>query len=407
MSDSEADELCILLKETYNTYWINEYPELKESFIEVRDLYETAPEKFPYANKTFLSLVYNLYNQENIPNVDYITGPGEISKWEHPKLNKIIYLFGENDHSNLTGCLDASKKKKINLYGKKHIKIETYLLQLFEHSPVFIDFYVEFGVMLNKKETISTTSGQTLWDMLSKMKGCFGPINQRNCPYNVRMHGTDARTVLSDKYTTSTLAKLDKVLMMQNILLKKNSSYISLKDFKKIFRKEIDILSLVKTNDDLIKIMTIIIDSNELYMKEISRSTLSYNQLIDFFIKKELYNSLSEIPYCSIIIGKWFKALKKLKTWPDGIEYVSNILTMVNAVVMDIYTAARIFKVFNVKENEHFPQEPQNIIYYAGTGHTKPMGRFLKRIGFKMTENSDDNILSCVSMKGIKQPLFS
>ena len=80
---------------------------------------------------------------------------------------------------------------------------------------------------------------------------------------------------------------------------------------------------------------------------------------------------------------------------------------MVNAVVMDIYTAARIFKVFNVKENEHFPQEPQNIIYYAGTGHTKPMGRFLKRIGFKMTENSDDNILSCVSMKGIKQPLFS
>lgn len=407
MSESEVDELCTLLKQTYNTYWLNEYPELEETFIAVRDLYEKNPQKFPHANEVFLSLVYNLYNQDNLPDVDYITGPGEISKWEHPDLVNIIYLFGENDHSNLTGCLDASKNKKLNLDGKKHINIETYLLQLFKHSPVFIDFYVEFGVMLNRRETISTTSGQTLWDMLSKMQGCFGPLDQRNCPYNVRMHGTDARTILSSKYTTSSLSKLDKVLMMQIVLMKRNGSYISLKNFKKLFHKEINILSYVKTNDDLIKIMTIIIDTNELYMKEITRSTLSYRQLIDFFVNKELNNSLSKIPYGSMLIGKWFKALKNVKTWPEGIKHVSHILTIANAVLMDIYTAARMFKVFNVKENEHYPREPQNIIYYAGSGHTKPMGRFLKSIGFQRTEHSDDNILSCASMKGIKQPLFS
>ena len=74
---------------------------------------------------------------------------------------------------------------------------------------------------------------------------------------------------------------------------------------------------------------------------------------------------------------------------------------------MDVYTVARMFKVFNVVKSEHYPIKPQNIIYYAGTGHTKPMARFLKELKFKRTEHSDNNILSCVSMKGIKQPLFS
>mgnify|MGYP007058462812 FL=1 len=73
---------------------------------------------------------------------------------------------------------------------------------------------------------------------------------------------------------------------------------------------------------------------------------------------------------------------------------------------MDVYTAARMFKVFNVTESEHYPKEAHNIIYYAGSGHTRPMARFLKHLGFKRTEHSDDEILSCTNMQNIKQPLF-
>jgi hypothetical protein len=81
-------------------------------------------------------------------------------------------------------------------------------------------------------------------------------------------------------------------------------------------------------------------------------------------------------------------------------------MTVLNAVIMDVYTAARMFKVFNVKEFEYYPTEPTNIIYYAGTGHTEPMSRFLEHIGFENTEETTGDILSCVDMKGIKQPLF-
>ena len=95
-------------------------------------LYEKNPERFPKANKTFLSLIYNLANPEKQPVAGFITGPGEISKWESNKYSKIIYLFGENDHGNKTGCVQA----RINMRGKKHISIEKYLLDLFKHSPV-------------------------------------------------------------------------------------------------------------------------------------------------------------------------------------------------------------------------------------------------------------------------------
>jgi hypothetical protein len=79
---------------------------------------------------------------------------------------------------------------------------------------------------------------------------------------------------------------------------------------------------------------------------------------------------------------------------------------MINATIMDIYTISRMFKVFDVKNSDHYPKEPHNIIYYAGNGHTRIINKFLKSIGFKRTEYSDQKILSCVNMKNIKQPLF-
>jgi len=392
--------MCSLLKDTYNMYFLDSHPKLKDIFIQTRDLYEKSPEKFPHANKIFMSLLYNLSNSENIPIVDYITGPGVISKWESTKYTKTIYLFGENDHSNQTGCSQT--------YGEKHKLVQTYLMELFKHSPVFIDFYVEFGIMLDYKEYINTTTGQTLWDMMAKMHGCFGPLIDRNCNYNVRMHGVDVRSIKSNIYTSSNISNLSLALMMEVVLQQRKKSYIPFNDFKRSFKYEIHKLSKVKTNDDLIKIIVDDIKNNPLIMKEISRSTLSYKQLIDFFVKKELNNNLSKIclyQHGSLFLGHWFKKLKN--TWPSGIRLVSNIMTLLTAVNMDIYTAARMFKVFNVKKSEHFPKEPHNIIYYAGTGHTQPLGRFLQELKFKKTEDSGDNILSCIYMEKIKQPLFS
>ena len=73
----DANELCNLLNETYDAKWLESYPQIENIFFEVRDLYEKNPERFPKANKTFLSLIYNLANPEKQPVAGFITGPGE------------------------------------------------------------------------------------------------------------------------------------------------------------------------------------------------------------------------------------------------------------------------------------------------------------------------------------------
>ena len=410
---NKSNELCGILNETYNANFLKEYPNINNIFYDVRDMYEKSPEKFPNANKTFMSLINNLENPEKQPIVDYITGPGYISKLISTKYNKVIYIFGENDHSNETGCIQASKTRQVDLYHKKHIGIEKYLLDLFKNSPVFIDFYVEFGIMLDRLEHISTTSGQTLWDMLSQMKGCFGPLINRDCPYNVRMHGTDARSVLSNKYKSSVLTKMSTDLMMDQVLSKRGKSYIEVDVFKKIYKDQIKIMSKIKNKYDMINIMKEDIERNQVIMKELKRSILPKKQIIQFFLYTELDKTLTKIGYNPESVGKWFKILEsgqKLPIghkWPLETEWVSYMITAMNAVIMDVYTAARMFKVFKVKENQHYPKEQHNIIYYAGSGHTIPMTSFLENIGFNLIEQSDDKVLSCVCMKGIKQPLFS
>lgn len=407
----QSNILCRDLHQTYNAYLLNNYPKLKDIFVQVRDLYEKDPKKYPKANETLMSLVYNVVNREKIPIVDYITGPGEISKWESKKYNKIIYLFGENDHGNQTGCNLSNKNGQINLYGKKHMIVQEYLMKLFKHSPVFIDFYVEFGVMLDELEHVDNTSGQTLWDMLAVMKGCFGPLDNRDCKYNVRMHGVDSRSIKSKKHTVSNIAKMSVTIMMQNILSSRGRSYIPFKKFKEIFGKEIEKFSKVEDYQDLIKIILDDIKNNTLIMKELNRSTISSSKILDFFVTKELDNFLSKYPYGVATLVYWFELVNKkgAKDWPpiSELDWTSYLMTPLTARIMDVYAIARIFKKFNVKDSEFYPNEPRNIIYYAGTGHTMPMAGFLHSLGFKRTEYSNDEILSCVSMEGIRQPLFS
>jgi hypothetical protein len=393
---SKSNELCSVFHKTYNAYSLRKYPDIEDIFFSVRDLYEKNPKKYKKANKTLLSLVYNIANPEYQPIVDYITGPGDISKWESAKYGKVIYLLGEN-HSNTTGCFN-----RVNLYGKKHMFIEKYLLTLFKHSPVFIDFYVEFPIMLDRLEVINPASTQTLWDMLLQMKGCFGPLRDRECPYNVRMHSIDTRRILSDKYKSSDFSNMQLNLMMQNISNTRNQTYIAVDDFKKKYKDQIDMLSKVKNNVDLVKIIKEDIENNLVITKELHKSTLPKKEIIDFFVNKEIKINSDTAKF----IGNWFKSLKLVQKWPDKLNDASNILTMLNSLTVDVYTISRMFKVFNVKEYEHYPKEVGNIIYYAGDAHTERMGRFLKKLGFNRIEYSNYAMFTCVSMNGIKQPLF-
>ena len=411
---SRVEKVCKSLNKTYNANVLDEYPDIRDIFFQVRDMYEEDPNKFPDANKTFMSLLYNLANSEYQPEVDYITGPGQISKYKSVHYGKTIYLFGENDHGNKTGCFRSDRLNQISLRGKKHANISKYLLALFESSPVFIDFYIELGIMLDSVEDRGVSSGRTLWDMLSDMKGCFGPLKERECIYNVRMHGVDSRNIFSLKYKTSMLSDMDHKLALQYAYNIQKLEYMDAVDFSTIYKDQIDKMEKVMISGDIINIIIDDIYDNSVIMKELSRTSLDNDQIIDFFVVDELNRRMIDLQKkfklgetVVTFIRKWFISLKTTRKWPNHLDIMSIIMTTINAVQMDVYTVSRMFKKFKVKDSEYYPEEPSNIIYYAGGGHTKPMGEFLEKIGFRCVEDSGENMLSCVSMVKIKQPLFT
>jgi hypothetical protein len=182
-------------------------------------------------------------------------------------------------------------------------------------------------------------------------------------------------------------------------------NYMELWRFKEDFKDQIKLMKRIKNKSDLLKIVENAIEENKVIVKELKRSTIPSQMITDFFVHEMLTKEIEEIPHIANTVAKWFQSLENTEDWPN-IKQVLPILTIMNAVIMDVYTAARMFKVFNVKESEHHPKEPHNIIYYAGNGHTEPMAHFLSMLGFVKTEETHGDRLSCVHMKGIKQPLF-
>ena len=144
-----VNRLCVQLNSTYNTYVLLQHPRILDMFYQAIDIYDQNPEKYPNINTTFTSLIYNLVNNEKTPIADYISGPSEVSRWDSTEHNKIVYLFGENHHSNVESCLSFNNQKLIGVIDN-HMNIENYLLKLFKYSPVFIDFYVELGIDLDR-----------------------------------------------------------------------------------------------------------------------------------------------------------------------------------------------------------------------------------------------------------------
>lgn len=411
---SQSEQLCKQLHQTYDARIINFYPpELQLIILKIASKYGKAIYKNPKINHILISLINNLQHPTRQPVTQYISGPSVISKWEGR--NKIIYLFGETSHFDRPACAE-----QINTLSKGsdfHMKIRNYFLQLFKTSPVFIDFYVEFGVMLNDLESVRLGTGQTLHEMLYYMKGCFGKLIDRDCPYNVRMHGVDVRRVVGEKAMVynQKMYSMDMDMKMYLFFKKEGgrkhgvrvNEWISPREFKKKYKDLIKSLEKIRTDSDIIKMVVKIIDTNPLFEKEIRKSTLEKSEVIDFFIKNQMKNNLKRIRYGSKFLGIWFKSLRKSDSFQKGMDIASLVLTIAMASLVDVYAVTRMFKTFDVGINEHYPREANNIIYYAGDGHTKPMASFLEHIGFNLTEHTKSEMLSCVNMDKIKQPLFS
>ena len=392
------EEICLELHRTYDARVLLKYPRnIKNIFLSV------AAKNYNKlkGNRILLSLINMLNSPSKQPVTDYLSGPDEIIKMGSSTYDKTIYLFGESSHSSLSGC------NKFPML-KKQVKVEDYLKDLFRTSPVFIDFYIEIGVMLNVLLNIPKDSGQRVYDIFNKMKDCFGKQDLK-CDSNVRIHGIDARNITSLEGTYKNLGLIATDVRMQMYVLKNQRSvWISVKDFVLKYKDVIEVLKKVKTVDDILKIIIDDINKDRLLEKEFRRSVLKKEDIIDFFVNNHVRKELKKMQVSINFFSEWFKLLTISNNFPQGIEIVNMILDISTASIMDVYTVSRMFKIFDVKKTEFYPREPRNIIYYGGNGHTVPMFKFLEKLGFSTIEKGNSDVLSsCINMKNIKQPLFS
>ena len=106
----------------------------------------------------------------------------------------------------------------------------------------------------------------------------------------------------------------------------------------------------------------------------------------------------------------------------DLLTKIHKDLLELEALVVDGYLLARVFKNFNIDVEDKTKQrltdetyKPHNIVIYAGDLHSKRYREFLKELGFELIaitgtdwrdKDSTNPYNNCISMEGFPQPFF-
>lgn len=338
-------------------------------------------------NKTLISLIYNLYNNKK-PIVDYLSGPCSISLQTIG--TKRIYIFGEY-HGYQNNCF---KNKNINNY--RHMTIYNYLHYLFSTTDVFIDFYIEAHLpsILRSENPLNLYIQGYMRDITNELYPCLEPKYRADCPYNtIRAHSVDSRYEQGVSQSRLGCLKIDILNVLDKRKLKLSKS--SYKEYLKLRHTETYLKRIIE--DDI-----------SWNVKEIKRSTMKKE--IHVLIDK--YSSLYASKINKIFINGRFPEIppRSQKKYHEFLFNLSDVLTVIESLVMDIYTIARIFKEFDIKTQSNQPKDPNNIIIYCGNSHARNLRNILEDLGSKLvnyeTQCSDRYEERCLDMRKFQQPLF-
>ena len=403
--------------------------------------------------------------QDMRPIASYIGGPVNISCHWSEKYKKLIYVIGEF-HVNGDDC---KKLMRGRLDNRKIINIVDYLKQYFSFPTAFTDFYLEMpafimphGYYYRHGNSINILN---LRDTFHKCVDATLRNEERDCDLS-RMHYFDIRAgdVKHGLLNPISIFYLDGELMNKILIKQPYNTFIILKNLKAFYLTYYNLITLFSSstyedNQEYHNIWYRQISEFPLLQKELKRTIVGYedekmNDIIENFIKEEMtLNLRATITFqeetvsreilrkASISFNKlcvdFFKECKE-KQGNIKIEKkeqyftrlhasLTKILTICktyNAIVIDGYLLARVFKKFNIdtedinkKRPTDEPEEPHNIIIYAGDAHSTVYRKFLTQLGFEDKGSSGemntekkifyDTVYSCIDMSKIKQPLFS
>jgi hypothetical protein len=444
-SKCQFEWLCDTLIQTYNTSILDvSDTTFKDTCIE--EAYKCVREDRDSERKVLSQLILN-HSKQNDPDVpkeekkpitDFIGGPLSLTMHWSKQYKKLIYIFGER-HSRTDDCWFSFKSAQMML-------IEDYLEQLFKHTDVFIDFYLETPI------TYPDSYGdQRIGVMAKRFKDCvYNPNtkeNQNKCKLS-RMHCFDIRKetpeLKSNRMSYATLAMVnianivnnDKSLLSLRNLLDKYNYDTQIKPILEEFSK-INIYDDKGDDEKYAEYDAFWDKQTEEHIfvtKKVNRSTI--HDKIKSFIKKEIRN-LDHKYYKQIDIRILLETVKDFiatldkyrtetvnkydfKSITDTDRKIlldldfSGFLIIINSKIVDYYLLCRIFKVFDFTKltNRRLtdePKEPHNIIIYAGDLHSENVRKFLKELEFKeiSTTSSFSNVSNCIDIRKFPQPFFS
>jgi hypothetical protein len=340
-------------------------------------------------------------------------------------------------HDMLVDCPNPNPQNP----EEKYPNIENFLFKYFRNQIAFTDFYLEMpAYVVSSGYRKFGYSFLRLDRVREYFKKCIGLERNQDYCNSSRMHFFDIRQgEAKGGINSASLFQSDMLRLKNN--LEVNYTLLDKKQILEI----LEIITLFvdrwnsfftffsKFNQDKYKKFW----NNQIYnfpilKKEIDRMDENVRPLLNKFIQSELNILLTNNGYeASIASSQILSDLKKLNENPSQLTRIdialfqtslSNLLNeivKINVLISDAYLLARIFKKFNINNPfiEHRsidePEEPHNIIIYAGNMHAENYRKFLKYLGFRQVESAGDlekpksDMTNCVMISGITQPFFS
>ena len=443
-SKCNIDKFCTTMIETYNTSFLDRVDEefRQACFDEAQRCTKT---EFGTIKREVLMRLLRNYSVQNNPDVssefkkpkvDFIGGPYTLTLQWSEEYKKLIYIFGEY-HDKETNCPSGG------------IKIEDYLLQLIQNSDVFIDFYLEVHGYKDFDYINKPWETYRLHEIFKNFENCIPKSTlglYKECHLS-RIHYFDIRQSEGIKLNSvsvfdNTFGQIEDDIKIMDI--EKNK--VLLRDF---FSNH-DVISVITEISDIISIDKYFefldrqIDEFEFLTKKVDKS--AKKDKIKEFIKKEirLHNFTVFNPYAIVkyayrirtFISRFYDPTdftynfvmmhpEDHKQLIQDILWLSNFLAYFNALIPDGYLLARIFKNFDInnqnpkkKRYTDEPEEPHNIIIYAGDAHSDRIRKFLcEELKFKLIDQAGtkwpkdstktDLFSNCIDMRNFPQPFFS
>jgi hypothetical protein len=325
---------------------------------------------------------------------------------------KVAYIFGES-HGKETKC-DEKNKTDIHMVD--------YFTHVFKTTNKYIDFFLEIDSIIDS----TYDSLSFINNLRNNFIACFHLFDI--CPYkNVRFHYTDFRSISNTLIFEHTTIIFDTINVI-NYRTNKHFNFDEniLNDIENIFNNTIN-LNEFKTAMNTLKSFSKIMLTNATSPENMTSFYIN-NALSDKLLRKEVeksYKGKEIVEYISKLINdhltiNWVMYMQSLNILCNNENVLTykifNMFLRPWSLLMDIYVLSRIFKKFNLKENEKFPEEPTNILLYFGAFHANTYVNFMKeydgwteelRIGdFDLTNFDAQTEERCLPIDLLPEPLF-